>query len=190
MTQGQDPVTVVVRRRPLPGREADFEASLRDLVARLEQAPGHRGTGIVRPTAGQRDYTLVARFDSAEQAAEWEASGVRAEWLDVVEPFSDGQPLIERQPGLEFWFTPPESPVLRQPPRWKMAVLTVLALFPVSLTFAALLAPHLSAWPLMLRTLLSAVLIVTVMTYLVMPLITRAFAGWLRGAAPEEARQS
>ncbi|AWN24464.1 antibiotic biosynthesis monooxygenase [Deinococcus irradiatisoli] len=174
-------MTVVVRRRPLPGREAEFEASLRDLVARLESAPGHRGTGIVRPAAGQREYTLVARFDSAEQAAEWEASGVRAEWLDLVEPFSDGQPLIERQPGLEFWFTPPGSPALRQPPRWKMAVLTVLALYPVSLTFGLLLTPHLLTWPLALRTLLSAVLVVSVMTYLVMPFITRVFAGWLRG---------
>ena len=124
----------------------------------------------------------MPRFDSAEAAATWETSPVRAEWLDLVEPFSDGQPLIERQPGLEFWFTPPGSPVLRQPPRWKMTLLTLLTLYPVSLTFAALVGPSLLAWPLALRTLLSAATVVLLMTYLAMPAVTRLFAGWLRGA--------
>ena len=186
MTRAADPVTVVVRRRPRPGREAEFEWGLHELVSRLENAPGHRGTGIVRPAPGQRDYTLVVRFDNAETAAAWETSPVRAEWLDLVEPFSDGQPLIERQPGLEFWFTPPGSPTLRQPPRWKMTLLTLLTLYPVSLTFGVLIGPYLLAWPLALRTLLSAVTVVLLMTYLAMPTVTRLFAGWLRGAAGEK----
>ena len=174
-----DPVTLTLRRRPRQGQEAAFEASLRELVGLLESASGHRGIGVVRPVPGQRDYTIMARFGSAEAAAAWEHSPVRAEWLGRVAPITDSETPIERQPGLEFWFTPPGSPVLRQPRRWKMTLLTLATLYPISLAFAALVAPQLGHWPLPLRTLLSAAIVVLVMTYLAMPLVTRLCAPWL-----------
>jgi uncharacterized protein len=180
MSAQTDPVTLTLRRRPRQGQEADFEAKVRELVGLLETASGHRGIGVVRPVPGQRDYTIMARFESAESAAAWEQSPVRAEWLSRVAPLTDSETPIERQPGLEFWFTPPGSPVLRQPRRWKMTLLTLATLYPISLGFAALVAPLLGHWPLLLRTLLSAVTVVLVMTYLAMPLVTRRFSGWLR----------
>lgn len=175
-----DPVNLIVRRRIRPGREAEFEALLAEAIARLSRLPGHRGTGVIRPTPGEREYTLLARFDTVTSAANWELSPERAEWLSRVEPLIDGQVSFEKQPGLEFWFTPPASPTLRQPPRWKMALLTLAALYPVSLTSGLLLGPVLGHWPLPLRALAQALLIVPLMTYLVMPLATRLAAAWLK----------
>ena len=67
-----------------------------------------------------------------------------------------------------------------------MTLLTLLTLYPVSLTFAALVGPSLLAWPLAVRTLLSAATVVLLMTYLAMPAVTRLFSGWLRGAGHDE----
>ena len=39
--------------------------------------------------------------------------------------------------------------------------------------------PHLASWPLELRLLLSAVVVVAALGYVVMPALTRLFAGWL-----------
>ena len=39
--------------------------------------------------------------------------------------------------------------------------------------------PHLASWPLELRLLLSAVVVVLLLGHVVMPALTRLFAGWL-----------
>ncbi|GGQ96854.1 antibiotic biosynthesis monooxygenase [Deinococcus ruber] len=181
MTTELDPVSMVVRRRVRPGHEAAFEQLVSDLVRMLEQWPGHRGTGVIRPLPPSSEYLMVVRFDNVQVAAEWEDSPQRREWLARLEPHITGEVSIEQQPGLEFWFTPPGSPTLSQPRRWKMALITVLGLYPTSLIVALLIGPALAHLPLPLRSLLQALLIVPLMTYAVMPVATRVFGGWLKG---------
>lgn len=180
MTQMQtDPVSLVIRRRIRPGKEAEYEALLAEGIAMLARMPGHRGTGIVRPAAGDREYTLMARFDDVDSAAAWEQSPERLSWLRRMDAVVDEHVSFERQPGLDFWFTPPAAPTLRQPPRWKMALLTLGVLYPVSLGLNWLLGPHLGHWVLPMRVLVQSLLVVVLMTYLFMPLATRAAARWL-----------
>ncbi len=172
---------MVVRRRVRAGHEAEFESLVSELVRLLTDWPGHRGTGVIRPLPGQMEYLMVVRFDDAEQAAAWETSPQRREWLSRLEPHITGEVSIEQQPGLEFWFTPPGSPVLMQPRRWKMVLVTLLALYPTSLLVSVLVGAALTGTALPLRALAQVLLIVPTMTYLVMPLATRVFQVWLRG---------
>ena len=176
----RDPVTLVVRRRIRPAQEAAFESLVSGVSETLLRWPGHLGTGVVRPAPGQHEYTMVVRFADVANAASWEDSPERAEWLRRIAPLVDGESTLEQQPGLEFWFTPPGSPVLAQPRRWKMLVVTLLALYPTSLLLTVLIGPALAHLPLALRALLQAVLVVSLMTYLIMPVATRGFRRWLR----------
>lgn len=178
-TAAPDPVNLLVRRRIRAGQDAAYETRLAEASALLARVPGHRGTGVIRPAPGEREYTLLARFDSLDSAAAWEHSPERAAWLARIEPLVDRHLSFEKQPGLEFWFTPPVSPTLHQPPRWKMTLLTLAALYPVSVGFGLLLAPA-AHWPALLRSLAQMMLVVPTMTYLVMPLATRLAASWLR----------
>ncbi len=178
--QPGDPVTLVVRRRVRPGQESAFETLVSGVTHTLAHWPGHLGTGVVRPVPGQREYTLVVRFADAANAASWEASPQRADWIAQVSPLLDGEAELEQQPGLEFWFTPPGSPSLAQPRRWKMMTVTLLALYPTSLLIGLLVGPSLAHLPLAVRAFLQALLVVSAMTYLVMPQATRAFRVWLR----------
>ncbi|AFZ68048.1 antibiotic biosynthesis monooxygenase [Deinococcus peraridilitoris] len=173
------PVTLSVTRNVRRGREADFEAWAATLNRAARDFPGHLGIGVLRPPGGSGGpYTMVVRFASYRELRSWQESRVRAELLEQGRELIEGQP-TEQLAGLEFWFTPPASPTLRQPPRWKMAALTVLALYPLNLLLNVLLSPLLSSWPLALRLLLLAVLVVVVMTYAVMPMVTRVFRSWL-----------
>jgi antibiotic biosynthesis monooxygenase (ABM) superfamily enzyme len=45
------------------------------------------------------------------------------------------------------------------------------------------------AWPLALRTLLISVLMVVALTWVVIPNLTRLFAGWLAPASPAAERE-
>lgn len=175
------PVTMSVTRRVRAGREGEFEAWAAGLSAEAGRFPGHLGVGVIRPArVGPREYTVVVRFSDFASFRAWQDSPQRAAWLARSRDLLEGEPRESVTGGLEFWFTPPESPVLRQPPRWKMALLTVVALYPLNLLLNLLLAPHLTGWPLAGRLLLLAVLVVGLMTYAVMPWVTRIFAGWLR----------
>jgi len=85
--------------------------------------------------------------------------------------------------GLEPFFTLPGL-VLPPPPVWKMAALTWLAIYPLVTTLLYLLGPHLEALPLWGRTLVLTGCMVPVMSYVVMPWLTRRFRRWLFPSEP------
>jgi antibiotic biosynthesis monooxygenase (ABM) superfamily enzyme len=81
--------------------------------------------------------------------------------------------------GLETWFTLPAKPGAPSPPRYKMAVVTWLAVFPTVLVIFSLFSPVLNMMPTVLRTLVFTLVMVTLMTYVIMPRMTRLFSFWL-----------
>ncbi|NJL42702.1 MAG: hypothetical protein HC856_00630 [Pseudanabaena sp. RU_4_16] len=65
------------------------------------------------------------------------------------------------------------------PPRYKMFLLTWLAIYPLITGIFLLFGNWLSALPLLLRTLLLTGLLVYLMTYIVMPKLMQVFRRWL-----------
>ena len=63
--------------------------------------------------------------------------------------------------------------------RYKVAVVTWAGAYAVITAALAVLGPTIAGWPLPLRTLLLSVLMVGTLTWLVMPVLTRLFRGWL-----------
>ena len=53
------------------------------------------------------------------------------------------------------------------------------AVFGITLAFQLLVTPHVSGWPLPVRLLLSAVVVVVLLGYVVMPALSRLFRRWL-----------
>ena len=178
--EGFAPLTLAeVRQNPQVAGAAPFIGEQGLLARGIYWAPSQFESIFISAAHGEAEYTLISRFDSFRSAADWELSPQRAEWLARVEPHVDTLVSFEKQPGLEFWFTPPAAPALRQPPRWKMWLLTLLALYPVSVGSGLLMAPVVGHWPLLLKALPQMLLVVTLMTYVVMPRVTRWAAGWL-----------
>jgi len=65
-------------------------------------------------------------------------------------------------------------------PRYKLALLTWVAAYPVITVILGLIGPELADWPLGLRTLVVSLLMVATLTWLVMPMLTRLLRPWLR----------
>ena len=82
--------------------------------------------------------------------------------------------------GLETWFTLPGQQALIPPPRWKMAFVTVLGVWPVSMLVPWLLNPLISNLPLTLQALCMAVGIVICLTWAVMPILANVLGPWLQ----------
>jgi antibiotic biosynthesis monooxygenase (ABM) superfamily enzyme len=173
-------VTVSITRIVKPGSEAAFERALHEFVQRSLALDGQLGVHIMRPApgSGSREYGIVRKFANREALASFRISPEYLEWNHIATALTEGSGRIEVLNGLESWFTPPGAP-LRPLPKWKMALLTVLGVFPTSLFLGETVGRLTRAWPLPLRALVFALLMVAILTWVVMPLLSRLVHPWL-----------
>jgi antibiotic biosynthesis monooxygenase (ABM) superfamily enzyme len=175
----REPVTVVVRRRVKPGREASYEAWLARLVLDAKALPGFLGSELQRPGGTSREYTSVFRFDSLEHLRGFEESELRRKALLEVTELVEGDALWQKLTGLELWFTPPPGTVVPQPDRLRMALLMIGVVYGLVLSIGQLVALVLGDAPLPLRLLVTITIEVFLMTYVIMPRLTRWLAFWI-----------
>ena len=98
----EGPVTVAVRHRVRPGREAEFEAWLKGISREAMAFEGHQGYHVVRPAdTGRHEYLVFLRFDSFANLERWEASEVRRQWLEQAEPLTLHAPAREHYTGMK-----------------------------------------------------------------------------------------
>jgi antibiotic biosynthesis monooxygenase (ABM) superfamily enzyme len=174
------PVTVVVSRRPVSGREADITAWAEGISQAAARFPGHLGAQVYPPPAPDRpDLVIAFSFDTASHLSAWETSEERRDWLARSAELAEGDLRTHVASGFEGLFAPAVHATTSPPPRWKTGVVIGIALFPMSLLLNWLLMPHLSAWPVVLRVALSVIVIVPWMVYLGVPYLTRWMKPWL-----------
>jgi antibiotic biosynthesis monooxygenase (ABM) superfamily enzyme len=169
-----EPVTVTVARVVRPEHRAAFERWAEDVLAVASRFPGNLGATLLHPGPGSSEYHLVYRFEDDHSLAAWERSSERRSALAHVENMVDDE-RYQRVSGLESFFTRSPQPG----PRWRMTVLTIAAVLAITSVMQQFVMPHLASWPLGLRLLLSATVVVLAMGHVLMPALTRLFARWL-----------
>jgi antibiotic biosynthesis monooxygenase (ABM) superfamily enzyme len=185
MPSAPEPVTVVVTRRVRPGHEAAYEAWLERLVGAAAELPGYLGTSIHRPApGGPREYTSIFRFDSVESLQRFETSDLRRRALAEVVDHVEADAVWRKLTGLELWFTPPPGTVMPQPSRLRMAFVMIVVVYGLVLSIGQLVAMVLGAAPMPVRLLVTITIEVFLMTYLLMPRLTRGLARWIYPSAP------
>lgn len=174
-----EPVTVVVTRRVKPGRESAYEAWLERLLGAAKELPGYLGTTVQRPIAPSRTYTSVFRFDSVEHLRAFEQSELRRQALAEVGDLVEADAVWEKLTGLELWFTPPPGTVVPQPSRLRMALVMIGVVYGLVLSIGTLVSAVLTPAPFAARLLVTITIEVFLMTYLIMPRLTRVLARWI-----------
>ena len=132
-----------------------------------------------RPPDQSNRYHTILRFSDSERLGDWLESGEREQWIRKLEGIASEH--RDHTSGLETWFSLPGE-MTASPPRFKMVAITFLAVYPLSLLFQWLLAPLTQPWPLPLRAFAFPLVMVPLLTYVVMPAMSRLFRRWLYGA--------
>ncbi|HEY4604639.1 MAG TPA: antibiotic biosynthesis monooxygenase [Blastococcus sp.] len=174
-TPNAEPVTVTVARVVRSDRREAFEREASAILRVASGFPGNLGATLLHPGPDSSEYHLVYRFSDDESLAEWEDSAERRHFLARMSGLVEDE-RYARVTGLDSFFTRPAQPG----PRWRLTLLTVAAVFAITSLLQLFVMPHLADWPLELRLLLSAIVVVTALGHVVMPALTRLFAGWLR----------
>jgi uncharacterized protein len=173
------PVTATVTRRVKPGHEAAYEQFLAGIGGAAQAFAGYLGEEVFRPVgAPGGEYRIVYRFDSPAHLRTWLDSPERAAWLARAEPHVAGPLRTQYLTGLEGWFTLPTQPGAPPPPS-KMAILTWVTIFPLITLVVLASAPLIGPWPLVPRLAVTTLVTVSVMTWVVMPRVTRLLRRWL-----------
>lgn len=174
------PVTVSIVRRVKPGCERAFEEFVSGITAAAMTFEGHLGATIIRPSHPTLpEYHIIFKFDRRSNLEKWQKSECRRQWIAREKVLIIGSPTVEVITGLETWFTLSFSQAIIPPPRYKMAAITFIAIFPLIKIVSYYFRPHLVSLPTLLQEMLATGLIVLLMTYVVMPRMTRLFAFWL-----------
>ncbi|WP_078909874.1 antibiotic biosynthesis monooxygenase [Streptomyces sp. NRRL S-87] len=171
-------VTLLIARQVEPGWEAPFEEWARGILETAARFDGHLGYGLFRPANEGSPWFLVHRFADHAAFERWQASPERAQWFANCQGHHHTEIARRELTGMETWFAKPGT-TRPAPPRWKMAISSGLAIFPISLAGNALLGPVLVDLHVVLRTAVFAAVFSTLMTYVAMPAVSRLLRTWL-----------
>lgn len=146
-----EPIHVAVTRRVKKSHIAELERALAEFASRSFASNADRDTFHQTPLC--------------------------REWLTRIEPMVGGEATYRQLEGLEAWFRNPDGPM---PPRWKMALLTWIAVWPVSMLVPAILMPLVGPnSPQVFTPGLIAAGIVVILTWVAMPLLVKVAHPWL-----------
>jgi uncharacterized protein len=124
------PIHIAITRQVRPGCEAEFQQALREFFQTSHAHPAVLGATMLTPSpgSGSREYGILRTFTNEKERDEFYASPMFQAWEERAGPLTDGGWSYHQLHGLEAWFRSPGGP----PPRWKMALVTLLGVYPVS----------------------------------------------------------
>ena len=184
-----DSVSYLIRHNVRRESIEDFEVWLRGIETDMKMYHGYQGTTFLRPAPGSSEYVIVVRFASYQDLRRWEASPERADWTSRLPAMLADKSEYTTESGLEAWFRLPGHRVVVPPQQGKTALLVALAIYPLLLVVVPglgwlIVNPYVSA-PVTLslqfftRTLTNVLVLVPLVTWVVMPRLTKVFRRWL-----------
>jgi antibiotic biosynthesis monooxygenase (ABM) superfamily enzyme len=174
------PATLSFRRRVKPGREGAYKAWVASFQEASTRVKGFLGASTMGQGAEENVYISVVHFETFDDLRAWEESELRRDWLARLPPDTvDGDAEVRRLDGLEFWFTAPGVPTPVAPSPHKMALILVVIVFLLVSALTPIVRALLADAPQVARTFVMVGLQVGLMTYVIMPRVTRLLARWL-----------
>ena len=175
-----DVVTVVVSHPVAAADEEDFLAWQQRVTDAERQFDGFRGAELFRPVPGvQSEWTALYRFDSDEHLNAWLESPQRERLLDQGKRFKEFR-LHRISSPFGSWFEPPKGEGAGEgPAQWKTALSVLAGLYPTVVLLTLAIG---AIWPgaqLWVSLLVGNILSVSLLTWAVMPVVTRALRFWL-----------
>jgi antibiotic biosynthesis monooxygenase (ABM) superfamily enzyme len=191
-TKHSNPVTVIVKRIAKKDKIKEFEEWLSGISKEVSRQEGSMGIDIIKPTPNisnksKPEYVIIFRFNTYENLDKWEKSPIRHEWLQKGRKLAESDYDVQKMTGLEFWFTPyfndESSPMipLQPPPRYKMVIVTIPVISILLLTLVPQIQflTEMLSIPFPIRLVIALTITVLLMTYVIMPLLTKLLKSWL-----------
>ena len=171
---------LIIKHTVERGHETFYEDWTRRILEAVSSSPGYIGREVLKPASGAEPYTVIVRFVSEGDLETWLSSAERKRFIDELEGILGKGDNYEIHAGNDLWFTPEG---LTRPKSWKQFLITLAAIYPLTLIVPRLLSPIFEGITVvenpLFANLVIAIVIVGLMTYVIMPFATRLLHNWL-----------
>ena len=174
-------VTVVVSRRIKTGHEKEFEELSTELTKNAISFEGYLGAVMFQPSSSDDpEYRIIYKFKNQDNLDVWLQSKPRLELLEKIEILLEEESKISTSLGIVTWLTlPNKSTKAPAPKKYKVTLVSWLALFPTVTAIFYIFGEPLAQMPLLVRTFLVTGAVMPLMSYVLMPQFTKWFSFWL-----------
>ena len=187
----EPPVAMVFAHRVAKGRVADYLAWRRKSLTAQAHHPGYLATELFEPHGKLQDeWVDIVRYDSLANLTNWMESKERQDLVKELGSIVESMH-AHRLTGLEGWFglNRGSGAAASGPPSWKQALAVLFALYPTVMVLTYL-NPLMRDLSLPVQMLISNLFSVSLLTFLVMPLVTRLLNFWLTAPAGDRKREA
>lgn len=158
---------------------SDYEDWLTGIHGDLQNQRGFVSVDVIRHLdQPDPEYVILVKFDDRESLSRWRSSPELAAWLSKLEGLVARKPHFEEAIGLELWFDRASRPH-RMPAFWKRVILSIACVYPMIIFLSWAFAPIIESWPPAGQTFVVVVVLSTLLTWPIMPHVTRLLKSWL-----------
>ena len=174
------PLTTVVRHTIKSGAKKDFENWVNDIGQKVSAFKGFKGRYVVPPKTGAttNEYIVAFQFENLSDLMAWMDSDERKSALTTLKLFSEKEMELEHQEGIDYWFTTSGFEAKR-PPKWKMAILTWVVVFPMVLVLLEIFGRLFPSFSPTIKVFFVSITLVGLLTWFFMPYLSKLFKKWL-----------
>jgi len=180
--QQSDPITLVISEIVESNHIGEYEEWTKGINYSAQQFEGFIGVDVIRPRDHQYpEYVVIVKFDNYEHCKNWLTSSIYQKWMQKSNRFISRRSQQQLPNGLELWFTLPhrDFPNLPQPAYYKQVIIGVITVYPLIILSKLILSPFLQGLPELLGLLISVIFVSALLTYPVMPYLTKLLSFWL-----------
>jgi len=179
--------SVIVHQVP-PAAAERFIALQEDVTRAAEAFPGYQATEVYPPVeATGTEWVVVVHFTDAASLKGWLDSPVRVEWIAKVNKEIGTFRVEELSSGFGAWFTKPNAV---PPPGWKMVLTVLLGLYPTVIFLTLTVGQITNPWGMAISMLIGNAMSVSMLQYMIMPVLTRVFAWWIHANGPGDGQKT
>jgi uncharacterized protein len=178
----ETPITLVISEIVDLTRIDEYEEWTKGINLAAQNFNGFLGVEIIRPRVdGHPEYVVIVKFDNYDNFRNWMTSPIYHQWLENSSELISSRSIQELPTGLEMWFSLPSNHLNRNPEPlyYKKVILGTIAVYPLILFANVLLYPLIKNWHPQLGLFVSVALVSALLTYPVMPWLTKLFRFWL-----------
>lgn len=181
-TKDEEPVTLVLSKMVKANCNDEYESWAKGINKVIRKFDGFIGVEVIRPREpSHNEYVILIRFDNNKNLDRWQYSDVCRRWILNAQELIEKQSKFKKTDDLEQWFTLPdqEATDYKHPPYYKKVVVGILAVYPLILLSNLFINPYVEGLPYYVRVLVSVVVISSLMSYPMIPWISRLLDFWL-----------
>ena len=170
-------ISVVVK----PEYLVEYEQWLEKINARVSMSTGFFSVDVIKPkNHRQPEYVIILKFNSYQNLQEWTDSMEYKKLINEAKIFQIHIDKDQQTQGMEMWFARSDNQRYYPKPKYyKQVLMGVMVVYPLSTAIRVVVSPYIENLPEAIGTFIIILIMSSLMTWPVMPYLTRLLNGWL-----------